>query len=111
MLNGTDVGELFIDDMRLVPGINNLSIRATIDQFPILEALGEEGTCETGVVSFELAGKSVVNNGQNLTYFAKALSTVKQQVDIDVGTPIKKTFGGKAPYKCPGASKRSVRLF
>lgn len=91
--NNTKIGTLFIDNMFLYPGINNLSIRANISQLPVLNAVRTKPYCDTGVLPFELLGESVVNKGQPLPYFAIPLGLEKQVTEIDVGTPLTKTLG------------------
>ena len=87
---GKDIGELFIDNMSLVPGNNNVSVRATIEQTPVLGALGKRPVCEegsrNGILEFELAGKRVVNlQNETLPYYEAALASAKQQTEINVG--------------------------
>lgn len=88
--DGKDIGELFIDNMSLVPGNNNVSVRATIEQTPVLGALGKRPVCEegprNGILAFELAGKRVVNlQNETLPYYEAALASAKQQTEINVG--------------------------
>lgn len=99
-LNGTRIGTLFIDNMFLQPGINNLSIRANITQAPVLLAVTSLPYCQTGILPFELFGESVVNHGQSLPYFAHALSLHAQISEVDVGTALQKTLGTKIAT-CP----------
>lgn len=99
-LNGTRIGTLFIDNMLLYPGINNLSIRANITQAPVLLAVTSLPYCQTGILPFELFGETVVNHGQSLPYFAHALSLHAQLSEVDVGTALQKTLGTKIAT-CP----------
>lgn len=84
--NGEDLGVTKLDNMILYPGINNVTMRAHLEQLPVLNALNEEPYCETGVMPFTLTGLNVTNNGQNLTYYGDALAAVPHTVDIDIGS-------------------------
>lgn len=69
-------------------------MRATIENPPVIDALGKKPYCEqNGVLPFQIRGKSVVNHGQPLPYFADALATYNQTVDIPIGEAIKKSLG------------------
>lgn len=94
------IGTLYIDDMFLVPGINNVSVRANISQVPVLKALGKEPYCKDGILPFDLKGESVVNHGQNLPYFAEPLALHAQSTEINVGDALEETLGSKVA-KCP----------
>ncbi|KAK3363117.1 hypothetical protein B0T25DRAFT_30956 [Lasiosphaeria hispida] len=99
-LLGKEVGTVFIDNLTLVPGNDNkYPIRAAISQNDILDTLGESPYCDKteGVLPFQLRGKTVVNHGQNITYFADALASANQTVEIDLGTPIKALLGKAIP--------------
>jgi hypothetical protein len=100
LLNGTKIGTLFIDDMFLYPGVNNLSVRANITQAPVISAITTLPYCKTGIVPFELLGESVINKGQPLPYFATALSLDPQLTEIDVGSALKQTLGTNVA-SCP----------
>ncbi|KAK1757836.1 hypothetical protein QBC47DRAFT_165948 [Echria macrotheca] len=95
-----DIGTVYIDNIMLYPGEKNeLPMRATIEQGPILDALGKKPYCDEtkGVLPFALSGKTVDNHGQSLTYFADALASHNTTVDIDIGTPVAKLLGGPVP--------------
>lgn len=87
--NKTDIGTLFIDDMFIRPGVNNVSVRATIEQGAVITALTSQPYCKDGILPFDLMGKSVLNHGQNLPYFAQALALHPQSVTIGVGAALK----------------------
>jgi hypothetical protein len=92
------VGSLYIDNLLLVPGDNNVNITANMDQVQILNLIRQKPYCQTGKVPFKLLGQNVTNLGQNLSYFAAALSSVNQTVEIDIGTIIKNDL--KASVNC-----------
>jgi len=75
--------------MVLRPGLNDFAMRAKIDQMPVAAAISEKPYCETGKLPFVLRGKTVVNHGENLAYYADALASSNQTVDIDVRAPFK----------------------
>ena len=98
------MGTVFIDNIVLYPGMNNtFPMRATISNGPILEALRQSPYCDetNGVLPFQIRGKTVVNNGQSLSYYADALASHNQTIDIDVGTPVAKLLG--SPLPCGGS--------
>ncbi|ROW00378.1 hypothetical protein VMCG_07266 [Cytospora schulzeri] len=88
MANEEDVGVVYIDNMNLLPGVNNFSMRANISQTPVLNLIQEKPYCESGVLPFELQGLTVTNHGQYLSYTTMALASTNQTVDIDVGADL-----------------------
>lgn len=105
-LDGKRIGGLFIDDMFIVPGINNVSVRANITQAPVLLAVASEPYCHTGIIPFGLKGESVINHGQPLPYFAESLALHEQMTEIDIGTALEETLGAKVAV-CPGGKKKT----
>lgn len=101
-LDGVELGKLHIDNFNLVPGPNAVNIRAEISQAPVLGALGKKPACETGIVEFEMLGDSVVNNGENLTYFADALKVQSQFVPLNIAEALPPGLGD-AVLKCPSS--------
>ncbi|KAL2160946.1 hypothetical protein VTH06DRAFT_8658 [Thermothelomyces fergusii] len=97
-LLGREVGTVFIDNMTLRPGDNEYPMRATIDNLAVIGALGQKPYCEQkGVLPFQIRGKTVVNHGQSLPYFADALAAYNQTVMIPIGEAIKKSLGLSIP--------------
>ncbi|ELR07945.1 hypothetical protein VC83_00070 [Pseudogymnoascus destructans] len=94
------IGTLYIDDMYIRPGINNVSVRANISQVPIIEALGKKPYCTDGVLPFDLMGESVINHGQPLPYFAESLALHAQSTSIGVGEALLESTKTKL-YSCP----------
>jgi hypothetical protein len=69
----------------LHPGDNTFFATADIKQVPIVEALTQEPFCKLeGKLPFQLSGSGVVNNGQNIPYFADALAASNQSIIIDL---------------------------
>lgn len=110
MANEQNVGTVYIDNMNLLPGINNFSMRANISQSPVLNTVQEEPYCETGVLPFELQGLNVTNHGQYLSYYALSLASVNQTVTIDVGADIE-ALGLKVECANTTSTKRSTVLW
>ncbi|KAK4197796.1 hypothetical protein QBC40DRAFT_100144 [Triangularia verruculosa] len=99
-LQGQEVGTVFIDNLFLRAGeVNEYKMRATIEQSPVLEALGKSPACDkdNGWLDFQIRGKTVTNNGQDLPYFANALSTANQTIPIDIGGTLQRSLGLTIP--------------
>ncbi|KAK0660846.1 hypothetical protein QBC41DRAFT_350803 [Cercophora samala] len=99
-LSGTEIGTVFIDNLFLRAGeVNKAKMRATIENQPVLDALGKSPACDkdNGWLNFEIRGKTVTNNGQDLAYFADALATDTQTIPIDIGGTIQRSLGITIP--------------
>ncbi|KAK0718722.1 hypothetical protein B0T21DRAFT_295567 [Apiosordaria backusii] len=99
-LDGQEIGTVFIDSLFLRAGeVNKYKMRATIEQSPVLEALGKSPACDKnkGWLDFQIRGKTVNNNGQDLPYFANALSTANQTIPIDIGGTLQRSLGITIP--------------
>lgn len=89
-LLGKEVGTVYIDNLTLRPGLNYYTMRATINNGDVINALGQKPYCENnGVLPFQIRGKSVIRNGQPLPYFADALASHNQTVEIPIGAAVK----------------------
>ncbi|KAK3298821.1 uncharacterized protein B0H64DRAFT_83148 [Chaetomium fimeti] len=115
-LLGKEVGTVFIDGLTLRPGLNEYPMRATIKNDAVIEVLGQKPYCEEGgVLPFQIRGKTVVNNGQALPYFADALASANQTIDIPIGAAVNKSLGIVIPCGGLGGGgekrKRSSLLF
>ncbi|EON96508.1 hypothetical protein UCRPA7_8004 [Phaeoacremonium minimum UCRPA7] len=89
-LLGAEIGTVYIDNIILSPGLNNFSMHANISQLPVLNAIAEKPYCQSGILPFQLRGKEVFNHGQPLSYYADALASSNQTVDIDIGADLEK---------------------
>lgn len=89
------LGSLTIPNLLLVPGTNVVPITANMDQVAILELVSSPKYCKTGILPFKLLGSNVTNHGQNISYFAAALASANQTVDIDIGSIIEKDLHTK----------------
>lgn len=88
MLDGEDIGTVYMDNLVLNPGINNVSIYADVKQAPVLEAMTSGPNCDDGIIPFQMKGKNVTSNGQELDYFSGALRALTQTVNI----PLREAF-------------------
>jgi len=79
-----NVGNLTINNLLLVLGLNRVNITAALNQTGVLSALNLKPACETGVVPFKLLGVDVVNHGKQIPYFLAALGSANQTVDINI---------------------------
>ncbi|KUI57863.1 hypothetical protein VP1G_05173 [Cytospora mali] len=104
------VGTVYIDDMKLAPGLNNLSMRANISQTPVLNAIQQPPYCDSGVLPFQLQGSNVTNHGQYLSYYAVALGSTNQSVDINVGADLS-ALGLTVQCSNTTSTKRSTVLW
>jgi hypothetical protein len=64
-------------------------MRATIEQGPVLNAITKQPYCQTGIIPFKMGGRNVTNHGQHISYFADALASANQTVDINIGSSFK----------------------
>ncbi|KAK4171621.1 hypothetical protein QBC36DRAFT_91341 [Triangularia setosa] len=99
-LGDKEIGTVFIDNLFLRAGeVNKAKMRATIEQSPVLEALGKSPACDkdNGWLDFKIRGKTVTNNGQDLPYFANALAADTQTIPIDIGGTIQRSLGMTIP--------------
>ncbi|KAG7139359.1 hypothetical protein HYQ45_003665 [Verticillium longisporum] len=91
--NSSNIGTAFLDDLYLYPGINNVSMRANISTAPVVRAMSSEPACDTGIVDFQLGGRDVFNNGEDLAYFGNALSVSNLTVPIELATAFERDVG------------------
>ncbi|VBB73393.1 Putative protein of unknown function [Podospora comata] len=99
-LDGKEIGTVYIDNLFLKAGeVTKADMRATIENAPVLEALGKSPACDkdNGWLDFEIRGKTVNNKGQDLPYFADALAADTQTIPIDIGGTIQRSLGLTIP--------------
>ena len=75
------IGTAFLPNLSLAPGNNTVDMRSNINQSLVLEKLPQ---FPSGVLPIEAVGKSVIYNGQHLTYFENSLSTNTQTLSLNV---------------------------
>ncbi|KAK1780675.1 hypothetical protein QBC45DRAFT_323173 [Copromyces sp. CBS 386.78] len=92
-----EIGTVYLDNLSLKPGNDNVyPMRATIDDLGYVTGLAvQKPYCDKlkGVLPFKLRGKSVVNNGESLSYIADALATGNQTVQIDIRGTVERSMG------------------
>ena len=97
--NDTFVGPTVINNVVLHPGDNILPTVASIQQQPIIAALGVRPSCENGLVNVTLVPANVTNNGIFLPYLLQGLTNVTQTLPL--GDAISAATNGFAHYYCP----------
>ena len=97
--NQTLVGQSFLKNVVLGPGDNTFPIVASVQQQPIIAALGVRPACETGLVNVTLEPVSVTNNGADLPYLLQGMSNITQLLPL--GDAITAATNGFAHYYCP----------
>ncbi|PHH68545.1 hypothetical protein CDD80_7438 [Ophiocordyceps camponoti-rufipedis] len=97
--DGQNLGNMTINNLVLRPGDNEVDVEANLDQIKILRIMSKRPYCETGIVPFDVLGTRVVNNGEELDYFAKALGSANQTINIDIGNILRKSLGDM-PLTC-----------
>jgi len=113
LLNTTQVGVSFIDDLILFPGTNNVSIRSEINQTIVLGAVLQEPLCNTGILPLTLLGQNISNNGQELNYFEQAFRAIPLTVDVDVAAdidPLLALAGSNLTLTCANAPELTSLL-
>ncbi|KAK3498674.1 hypothetical protein B0T13DRAFT_273169 [Neurospora crassa] len=92
-----EIGTVYLDNLSLKPGNDNIyPMRATIDDLGYVTGLAvQKPYCDklNGVLPFKLRGKSVINHGESLSYFADALASGNQTVQIDIRGTVKRSMG------------------
>jgi hypothetical protein len=87
-----------LDNIYLVPGDNNITLRGAISQGPVLTALAMQPYCSNGgLIPFDLNGNGVVNNGQSLSYFAAALASANVTTAMNIGGALKSSLNVTVP--------------
>ncbi|KAL7789424.1 hypothetical protein V8C37DRAFT_386482 [Trichoderma ceciliae] len=92
-IDNTNIGNLTIPNLFLVPGSNKVPVSANLDQVAVLGAVQSPKYCKTGIIPVKLQGAAVVNDGQTLEYFLDGLAANNQTVDMDIGGIIKNSLG------------------
>ncbi|KAF4581123.1 hypothetical protein GQ602_007260 [Ophiocordyceps camponoti-floridani] len=90
--DGQNLGTMTINNLVLRPGDNEVDVEAMLDQIKMLKIMTKRPYCETGIVPFDVLGTKVVNNGEELDYFTKALGSANQTIDIDIGKILRKSL-------------------
>jgi hypothetical protein len=86
-----------MNNLVLTPGVNHVTVRGDITQKPIVQALTTQPYCTEGILPFELHGKNVTKNGEEIPYFSGALQALTNKVDV----PLSDAFvRAKTPLTC-----------
>lgn len=80
-IEGESVGQSFIDNMKLVPGMNTFPMRSILDQAKVLKA---KTNYPDGVVPFDIQGNKSVYDGKKLPYFTEALQATSMTAHVNV---------------------------
>ncbi|KAA8643582.1 hypothetical protein EYZ11_009488 [Aspergillus tanneri] len=80
-VEGTHIGESFLNDLVLRPGNNTVDMKAKINTESMIPFLSK---FKDNVVPVDITGNSSVYNGKELPYFASALAANKLTVDMDI---------------------------
>lgn len=101
-IDNTNIGNLTIPNLLLVPGSNKVPITADLDQLSVLQEVQSTKYCKTGIIPVKLRGSAVVRDGQTLQYFLDGLSANNETVPMDIGSIIKNSLG--TTVSCPKSS-------
>ncbi|KAL4891225.1 hypothetical protein BDV59DRAFT_203670 [Aspergillus ambiguus] len=82
-VDGTAIGQSFLNNLVLKPGDNQLPMTAKVDQTALAGML-ENYKEKNYIVPVQITGNSSVYNGQHLTYFETALAANQLNVDLNV---------------------------
>ncbi|KAJ5266503.1 hypothetical protein N7478_009311 [Penicillium angulare] len=84
-VNGTTMGQTYLENLVLKPGNNTVPMSATVQELQIANALILGGdTYKDGVMPFQITGNSSVYNGKELPYFTEALKSNNLTVNLNV---------------------------
>jgi hypothetical protein len=82
-VDGTSIGQSFLNDLVLKPGDNELPMKAKVDQEALAPMLVKYKD-QNYMVPVQITGNSSVYNGQHLPYFETALAANQLHVDLNV---------------------------
>lgn len=85
-VDGTAIGQSFMNDVVLVPGDNNLYMTSVVNQSTVLNMVANK--YKTGILPITIKGNSSVYNGQELSYFSAALASNSLTVDLNIGSAL-----------------------
>ncbi|KAM0260508.1 hypothetical protein ACHAQJ_002741 [Trichoderma viride] len=101
-IDNTNIGNLTIPNLFLVPGSNKVAISAELNQVAVIEEVQSPKYCKTGIIPVKLRGSAVENDGQTLQYFLDGLSANNETVPMDIASIIKNSLG--TSIGCPSSS-------
>lgn len=84
-VNGTNVGQTFVNDLNVVPGTNIRSVKSLINNTIMLGFInGKNSMYPSGVVPLDITGNKSVYNGQEISYFSDALRATTLHTSLNV---------------------------
>jgi len=84
-VNGTIMGQSYLDDLVLKPGNNTIPMTATVEEISIANTLILGGDkYKDGIMPFDITGNSSVYDGKELPYFTEALKSNNLTVNLNV---------------------------
>lgn len=84
-VNGTQIGQSYLNNLTLQPGSNIIPLRSTINQTQVISlVLGTKAAYPSGVIPLTILGNSSVYNGVEIPYFTKALAANPLKTDLNV---------------------------
>ncbi|KAL1970458.1 hypothetical protein VTN77DRAFT_4102 [Rasamsonia byssochlamydoides] len=81
-VDGSYIGQSFLNDFTLVPGNNTLPMTSTVNQTQIIALL--TGPYKNGVLPIDIRGNKSVYNGVEIPYFSEALASNQLAVNLNV---------------------------
>ena len=84
-VNGTSVGQTFLNNLNLVPGANTYPVKSLIDNIKMLNFIhGDDAPYKDGVVPLDITGNRSVYHGQEISYFTEALRATSLRTSLNV---------------------------
>lgn len=94
-MNGTAIGQSFINNLTLVPGNNTVPLASNVSQITVLDMItGPDAPYKNGLLPVDIKGNRSEYNGQELPYFTEALSANVLSVTLNVGAALEKAING-----------------
>jgi hypothetical protein len=84
----TSIGTTTLSNLTLSPGNNTVPMRSAVNQTLVLTQLSEN--FKDGMLPIDIVGNSSVYDGVHLVYFEKALASLTQHIDLNVGAALEK---------------------
>lgn len=84
-VNGTQIGQSYLNNLTLQPGSNIIPLRSTINQTEVISLItGTKAAYPSGVIPLTIIGNSSVYNGVEIPYFTEALASNPLSTDMNV---------------------------
>ncbi|KAF9884420.1 hypothetical protein FE257_001751 [Aspergillus nanangensis] len=82
-VDGTNIGQSFLNDLVLKPGDNKIAMTANVNQSALVPMLSKYED-KKYIVPCDITGNSSIYNGKHLPYFEKALAANVLKVDLNI---------------------------